>query len=144
MDDNKDDLAGQVEALIRQAGAGCPFGPPFFAGQLGALVRERCPTPEEGLPNVQVFLNSGEQLNLCHVIGFAPLWVGLAVFENDSDSMRTELVPYESIMRVTIGPPKARGTRVGFDHSHAPAPIAAAAMTPEQALRAAAAHGEDP
>jgi hypothetical protein len=37
------------------------------------------------------------------VIGFAPQWVALAVRENGSDEMRTELVPYGSIARVTIG-----------------------------------------
>lgn len=131
-------------ALIRELGAGCPFGPAFFAGQLGGLVRERCPELNEGLPSVQLHLHTGERLDLCHVIGFTPLWVALAVWENGSDAMRTELVPYGSIARVTIGAPRGKGTRVGFDQSHAPIAMAGITMTPEQALRAAGAQSERP
>ncbi len=83
--------------------ASCPFGPAFFAGQLRGLVRERCPDPREGLPSVQLHLGSGERLDLCHVIGFAPAWVALAVWESGSDAMRTELVPYESIALSSSG-----------------------------------------
>lgn len=141
--DKRSDHAAELQALIREAGARCPFGQTFFAGQLGGLVRERCPKPQEGLPRVQLHLHSGERLDLCHVIGFAPLWVALAVWESGSE-MRTELVPYESIVRVTIGAPRETGTRIGFDQSRAPMAMAGIAMTPEQALRAAGAQREGP
>ncbi len=126
-------------ASMREVASRCPFSPAFFAGQLGGLVRERCPDPQEGLPSVQLHLHDGERLDLCHVIGFAPLWIALAVWENGSASMRTELVPYDSIVRVTIGAPRERGTRMGFDQSRTPTAMGGAAMSPEQALRAAGA-----
>jgi len=125
-------------------GAGCAFGPVFFAGQLGGLVRERCPQPQEGLPSVQLHLHNGERLDLCHVIGFTPLWVALAVWETGSGSMRTELLPYASIVRVTIDVPREKGTRIGFDQAHTPSVMRGVAMTPEQALRAASARAEGP
>jgi len=129
--------AAEVETVIHEVGARCPFGPGFFVGRLGRLVRERCPDPGEGLPSVQLHLHDGERLDLCHVIGFAPLWVALAVREHDSHTMRTELVPYESIVRITIGALGEKGRGMGFDQSHAPMAIV---MTPEEALRAAGKH----
>jgi hypothetical protein len=142
--DTSSDHAAEIQTLIGELGVGCAFGPTFFVGQLGRLVRERCPDPQEGLPSVQLHLHDGERLDLCHVIGFAPYWVALAVRENGSDAMRTELVPYGSIARVTIGAPRGRGTRVGFDQSHAPIAMGGITMTPEQALRAAGAPNERP
>jgi hypothetical protein len=142
--DSSSDAAAQLQALIREVVARCAFGPGFFAAQLRGLVRERCPDPREGLPSVALYLHDGERLDLCHVIGFAALWVALAVWETGSDSMRTELVPYESIVRVTIGSPREKGTRVGFDQSRAPLAMAGIAMTPEQALRAASGQREGP
>ena len=142
--DRSRDHAAELQASIREAGGFCAFDPGFFAGPLRGLVRERCPDSREGLPSVQLHLGSGERLDLCHVIGFAPLWVALAVWESGSDSMRTELVPYVSIVRVTIGAPRETGTRMGFDHSRAPMAMAGIAMTPEQALRAASAQREGP
>jgi len=142
--DTSSDHAAELQTVIRELEAGCAFGPTFFVGQLGRLVRERCPDPQEGLPSVQLHLHDGERLDLCHVIGFAPHWVALAVWENGSDAMRTELVPYGSIARVTIGAPRGRGTHVGFDQSHAPIAMGGITLTPEQALRAAGAQSEQP
>lgn len=142
--DTSSDHAAELQTVIRELEAGCAFGPTFFVGQLGRLVRERCPDPQEGLPSVQLHLHDGERLDLCHVIGFAPHWVALAVWENGSDAMRTELVPYGSIARVTIGAPRGKGTRVGFDQSHAPIAMGGITLTPEQALRAAGAQSEQP
>ena len=142
--DTSSDHTAELQTRMQEFGAGCPFGPTFFIAQLGRLVRERCPDPQEGLPSVLLQLHDGERLDLCHVIGFAPHWVALAVRDNGSDAMRTELVPYGSIARVTIGAPRGRGTHVGFDQSHAPITIGGVTMTPEQALRAAAAPSEQP
>lgn len=130
--------AVEILSVMREVAARCPFGPAFFAGHLGGLVRERCPDPREGLPSVQVYLHDGERLDLCHVIGFAPLWVAFAVWEHGSHAMRTELVPYELIARVTIGAPGDQRPGIGFDQAHAPMAVS---MTPEQALQAAAAEG---
>lgn len=142
--DTSSDHTAELHTLMQELGAGCPFGPTFFIAQLGRLVRERCPDPQEGLPGVQLQLHDGERLDLCHVIGFAPHWVALAVWESGSDAMRTELVPYGSIARVTIGIPRGRGTRVGFEQSHAPISLGGATMTPEQALQAASPQSERP
>ena len=137
--DGSSEPAVEIQTVMREVGARCPFGPAFFAGHLASLVRERCPDPREGLPGVHVYLHDGECLDLCHVIGFAPLWVALAVWEHGSHVMRTELVPYELIARVTIGAPGAQRPGIGFDQSHTPMAVS---MTPEQALRAAGAEGE--
>lgn len=139
--DGGSEPAVEIQTMMREVAARCPFGPAFFAGHLGALVRERCPDPREGLPSVQVHLHDGERLDLCHVIGFAPLWVALAVWEHGSHAMRTELVSYEFIARVTIGAPGAQRPGIGFDQAHAPMAVS---MTPEQALQAAGAEGEGP
>jgi len=134
--DSSSERAAQLQTLMREVVARCPFGPAFFAGQLGGMVRQRCPDPHEGLPSVLLHLSSGERLDLCHVIGFAPQWAALAVWENGADAMRTELVPYELIVRVTIGASREKGTRLGFDPSRAPMVMAGCTMTPEQALGA--------
>jgi hypothetical protein len=143
MIDTQSDAGGEavveIQTALREVAARCAFGAGFFAGHLGALVRERCPDPREGLPSVQIHLHDGEQLDLCHVIGFAPLWVALAVWEHGSHVMRTELVQYELIARVTIGAPGEGRQGIGFDQSHVPMAVA---MTPEQALRAAGVEGE--
>lgn len=121
-----------------------PFGPGFFLGQLRAFARDRCPDPSEGLPGVELHLATGEVLELCHVMGLAPCVVALAVRDGSGTEarMRTEIVPYSLITRVTIRSVRAAGGHVGFDLHHAPE-ILSHAGTPEEALRAAAALGPD-
>jgi len=134
---------------LREPATGAPFGPGFFIGQLRAFARERCPDPGEGLPAVELHLGTGEVLDLCHVMGLAPGFVALAVrvaprTGTREASMRTELVPYALITRVTIRPARATGAHVGFNLDHAP-DILAHEDLPEATLRAAAAlEGEDP
>ena len=120
-----------------------PFGPGFFLGQLRAFARERCPDPGELLPCVELHLATGEVFDLCHVMGLAPAFVALAVRETRGGSgaegvaMRTELVPYAFITRVTIRPVRGTGPHVGFNPGHAPE-VLPQARPPEEMLRAAA------
>jgi hypothetical protein len=119
-----------------------PFGPGFFLGQLGAFARARCPNPDEGLPPVEIHLATGEALQLCHVMGLAPAFVALAVHDRPRGDtgearMRTEIVPYSLIIRVTIRSGRPAGAHVGFDLHHVP-DVLTQADTPEEALRAAA------
>lgn len=99
-----------------------PFGPQFFIEQLAAFVRDRCPDPGEQLPRVDLWY-AGEPLAICHVIAVAPSWVALAVRDRHAHDaeMRTELIPYEMINRVTIGAPVSRSRGIGFDCAHRPA-----------------------
>jgi len=129
-------------ALIEEIEARCAFGPLFFLRQLRGFVRDRCPDPAEIMPVVEVHLNSGESFDVCHVIGAAPHYVVLAVHEEDeaggSRAMRTELVSYESIMRVTIRAVRPTSPHMGFNAVHAPTVMKHDPMTPEEALLAAA------
>lgn len=121
-----------------------PFGPGFFLGQLRAFARDQCPDPAEGLPAVQLHLAGGEVLDLCHVVGLGPAFVALAVLEAEGEPgrMRTELVPYQLVVRVTVRPPGGRG-HVGFDVGHAPRVLTARGpLTPEAALCLAAGDSE--
>lgn len=108
------ELLGRWEAMLA-------FGPRFFLAHLGAYVRDRCPDPGEALPFVHLHLASSEVLDVCHVIGLTPRWVALAVYEATSRAMRTELVPFESITRITISPGHAQGTHIGFHQETPPA-----------------------
>ena len=116
------------------------FGPSFFIGPLRAFARECCPSASEGLPSVSLQLATGEALELCHVAGLASEFVALAVFHERSNAsgttpaMRTELVPYALITRVTIQPHRDSGPRVGFDLRHEPQVISKG--SPEEMLRA--------
>ncbi|MBL8880899.1 MAG: hypothetical protein JNG88_17435 [Phycisphaerales bacterium] len=130
-------------ALIEEFEARCVFGPVFFLTQLRGFVRDRCPDAAEMMPVVELHLHSGESLDICHVIGVAARCVALAVYEEDesngSRAMRTELVPYESIIRVTIRTVRPTTPHMGFNRAHAPTVLQEERrMTPEAALRAAA------
>jgi hypothetical protein len=98
---------------------GVPFGPSFFLRQLGAFVQESCPA-SRALPVVQIHVIGGEILDLCHIIALAPGWIALAVYDAASDGgVRTELVPYAMVARVTIRLSQ-EGSRIGFDATRAP------------------------
>lgn len=134
-------------ALERPAGPAAldaPFGPGFFLGQLRAFARDHCPDPAEGLPAVQIHLATGEVLDLCHVVGLGPAFVALAVREGEGEPgrMRTEMVPYQLVARVSICAPGARG-HVGFEVDHAPRVLAARGLSPESALCRAAGDSEE-
>lgn len=110
------------------AGSIAPFGPAFFKTQLAAFVRDRCPDPAEALPAVEIHLEGGESLEVCHVIRLTPAWVALAVNDREaleSVTMRTEIVPYSQIRRATIRGLQPNSARVGFSFSAPPrvAPI---------------------
>jgi hypothetical protein len=117
------------------------FGPGFFLGQLRAFARESCPSSSEALPSVALHLATGEVLELCHVMGLAPAFVALAVFDDaktghgGARAMRTDLVPYSLITRVTIRPRHESGAHVGFDAGHAPQVIVRTS-SPEETLKA--------
>ncbi|HZM00755.1 MAG TPA: hypothetical protein VFD43_10930 [Planctomycetota bacterium] len=138
----------RIEAVIVRGDEGPPFGPAFFLEQLRGLIRDRCPSPAEGLPGVELRLVDGETLDLCHVIAVAPSWVVLAVNERDRAStaprMRTELVPFATIIRVTIRTARDEAHRIGFDASQRPLVIdqpAGQITTAEAALRAVRGEG---
>lgn len=101
-------------------GASQPFGPPFFLTRLAALVRESCPSRTENLPSVLLHLVDGESIDVCHVIGLAESWVAVAAHDPGAPSpgttpgMRTVLVPYETILRVSLRLQAADGSRIGF------------------------------
>lgn len=126
-------------ALLAAIDARVPFGPGFFLTHLHAFARDRCPDPAEALPLVEIHLENTEVLDVCHVIGVTPFWVALAVRETKSPrepTMRTELVPYQTIARVTIRPLSPSDARIGFDREHAPRVIEQA--SPEKILERAA------
>ncbi len=142
-----DELVGAVRKPEEQAEGPWPFGPTFFLGQLRAFARGQCPDPSEHLPAVTVHLATGEALDLCHVAGLAPTFVALAIREHVTSSgkmlMRTELVPYALITRITIRP-VVDAKHMGFDSEHAPTVVSGGIATPEDVLRCAAASPETP
>lgn len=107
-----------VADLLAKLTAREVFGPPFFIHHLGAYARDQCPDPSEGLPFVHLHLMDGTVLDLCHVLGLTPRWVALAVYEGGAGSvhprMRTELVPYEQIIRVSISAGAGQTGHMGF------------------------------
>lgn len=148
----KDDPAGKdadeqaPKPLPDEFALPCPFGPAFFLQQLHAFVRDRCPKPDEHLPAVAVHLADGEVLDVCHIMGLSPRWVALAVHDIERSShepspMRTELVPYQIVSRITIRSTRKELARLGFEMGKKP-PLWTARdkeqLSPEETLRAAA------
>ncbi|MEK7330973.1 MAG: hypothetical protein AAB113_09235 [Candidatus Eisenbacteria bacterium] len=138
--------AALAEATVRH-----PFGPGFFLTQLRAFACQDCPDPAVGLPVVEIHLVDCDVLDLCHIIGVTPSWVALAVNETESAAgkprIRTEFVPYETIARVTIRAMRELAPHLGFEHGRVPRVLSAQPrpeMTPEAAIRAAAAGTPEP
>lgn len=84
---------------------------------------------------MQIHLRDGTVLEVCHVIGFTPQWVALAVWEDDA-TMRTELLPYDAVLRVVIRARHATNQHIGFDTTREPQSLPDA-ETPEETLAAA-------
>ncbi len=132
--------AKTVARLLAAAGGSCPFGLAFFVQHLAGFVRDRCPDAADGLPAVQLHLHTGEVLDVCHVVAFSPVWVALAVNDrvaaSGPRSMRTELVPFQSIVRVTVRAIGREHRHIGFNPDHDATLVDDA--SPEEALRLAA------
>ncbi|MCC6357400.1 MAG: hypothetical protein IT450_01540 [Phycisphaerales bacterium] len=133
----------EFQVLIENAAAQGAFGPVFFLTQLVAFLRDHCADAAEALPSVEIRLHSGENLEICHIIGVDPLYVALAVFDDAEAggprAMRTELLPYTAIARVTIRAARPAGPKMGFRVTPVSPLQAVKVLTPEQALRLAAA-----
>lgn len=126
-----------IVATLRREDPSVPFGPAFFLTRLGAFVRDRCPTPADGLPIVMLHLADGEVLDVCHVIGLARSWVALAVHDERGlpgpPRMRTVVVPYCAVTRVTFRADTADGVRVGFRQAREPVAFSADSKQASQA-----------
>lgn len=113
-----------LQALVGSLDAHCAFGPRFFVTQLRAFISNRCPDPSAGLPELEIHLADGQALDVCHVVALAPAWIALAVYEcspaHGARKMRTEIVPYAMIARITISTDRASEGHLGFDVSRAP------------------------
>jgi len=127
-----------------------PFGPAFFMAQLRGFAGEGYPNPVVARPMVEIHLDNGDVLDLCHIIGVTPQWVALAVRDGDDDDrpghVRTEFIAYDSIRRVTLRPARPEAPQLGFEASRAPRLLAESrpGMTPEESIRAAAAGSPEP
>lgn len=113
-------------AAFARADAACVFGPSFFLRYLEQFVRDRCPSPGEHLPLVQVQLTNGDTLDVCHIVGVAPRWVMLATWRSEShhDEMAIRLVPYEIIQQVHLRAHRsADGATAGFQQIHTPSVV---------------------
>lgn len=134
-----------LSALMAAVDARVPFGPAFFSTRLRAFVRDRCPDPSEALPIVEIALDTGEVIDVC---GLAPLWLALAArapAQFRETPMRTELVPYATIRRVSIRPVRPGATPMGFDREHRATWLPGAASSPEGTFdRAAGIHRTEP
>jgi hypothetical protein len=132
------------QAALVEASLQHPFGPAFFMTHLRAFVAETCANPVAGLPAVEIQLADGEVLDLCHIVGVTPQWVALAVNEAEPDKskplIRTDIVPYATITRVTLRDARPEATHLGFDRARIPRVMNArpAALTPEALVQAAA------
>ena len=144
--DSSEDKTGNREgsATLEESMRYC-FGPAFFLRQLSAFARDRCPDPEEHLPIVEIHLADGEELHVCHIIGLASLWIALAVFDNADvahrpPAMRTELVPYQMVTRITIRTTRPESAHLGFEIGGRPQVWKSVdrGRSAEEALRAAA------
>jgi hypothetical protein len=99
-------------AIVRSTS---PFGLFFFQSQLGILVTDRCPEGAGALPLVTLHLASGDSLEVRYVLMLGEDWVALGVPDEDAAHVRTELVPYEAILRVTIRPSGPDDRLIGFE-----------------------------
>ena len=135
------DNAARLQREMTETDSSCPFGPSFFLRQLRAFVRDRCPDPSEALPSVQIHLAEGDIIEVCHVIGIAPRWIALAAIEEHratgAPTMRTEVIPYALISRVTVRPFRPEPGCVGFDTSRS-AEVLSGRDSPEAAFLAMA------
>jgi hypothetical protein len=116
------------------------FGPEFFTQTLGALARTECAT-DASRPEVILHLTDGTSISVCHLVGLAPAWVAIEAHEDaradGAGSTRTEIVPYEAIVRVTIRATGSEDARIGFDASRAPTLIPPPEGPPPEAMLAA-------
>ena len=116
----------------------CPFGPRFFLEQIPTFLRDHCPDPAERLPRL-VLTVQGEPVVVCHVVAVAPRWVAVAARDEREDAgMRTELIAYETISRVTIGGAERGSCHPGFDATQRPVMVDGTGTAAEDALAAAA------
>jgi hypothetical protein len=134
-----------TETELMKASEAYPFGPGFFLTQLRAFVGEQAPQPSDGLPWVEIHIASGEVFDLCHILGVTPTWVAMVVREPEPTKSRprtrTEMVPFATIIRVTLRTARPESPQFGFDKARVPQvwpgqqvlPI-----SPERALEAAA------
>jgi hypothetical protein len=114
------------------------FGKEFFSRHLRGFIRDRCPELAEAVPVLELDLHDGQRLDVCHVMGLAPAWVALAAHDEAASSgarvMQTVLVPYGSIVRVTIRAVRRESGRVGFVQDQAPAFVDTAAPASAESL----------
>ena len=123
--DKPKEKAAEAPRELIESDEVCSFGPTFFLRQLRAFIRDRCPDPADALPSVQLHLAEGDVLDVCHVIGIAPRWLALAAVETDrpasAPTMRTEIIPYALISRITVRSCRPEPGHVGFEANHGPA-----------------------
>jgi hypothetical protein len=119
------------------------FGASSFVHHLRRFVADRCPDPAETRPVLELDLHDGTKVDVCHVIGLGTAWAALAAYDEGAAVgarvMKTVLVPYESIIRVTLRGVRHTASRLGFTQEDPPPLIDPTAKdTAEAVFRSAA------
>lgn len=118
--DNSGRASGSETTSALMVPPGPPFGPSFFLTVLGDRVREQCDRNPESVPVVGLHLADGVILDLCHVAGVGPQWLG-ARFYRDRETctdMDVAFVPYGLITRITVSMWHRSQRPLGFDVNH--------------------------
>lgn len=95
---------------------GPPFDGAFFATAFRDRVRSLCAALGNAVPVILLQLSDGRVLDLCHIEGLTARWMAVAAFRDNADckEMDTVLIPYETIVRVTLSNREASDRRIGF------------------------------
>jgi hypothetical protein len=107
-----------LQARLAELAAAPIFGPHFFETQLPVLLKQQ--VRPEHVPRVHFHLAGGDVLEVTRVVGLTLRWLCIHVVDDDDSaepgSLRSEVVPYTAIMRLSIGstPPGERASRIGF------------------------------
>ncbi len=107
----------------------------FYRTVLPERVKAECHSRPGQVPVVQLYLATGRELDLCHIVHLADTWLAVQYFRDaeSCEDMDTAFLPYELVAMVTVSLYHPERRRLGFkidadparSESEAPSPLGA-------------------
>jgi hypothetical protein len=98
------------------------FDRQFFSTILPEHVRAEVAANSGKVPIIELYLNSGAVLDLCHVVRLSDAWLAVAHFCHDDTPEETGVafLPYGTILRVALTMRDENERQIGFSMSNPP------------------------